>query len=91
MIWAGIRADGQLFWCFFNEFYEDGHHTANASAYCKLLHQFIPQMMIPGHGFLQDNAPIHSADISNDQLYQLGVWVIPLPPYSPDLNYIEHL
>ena len=91
MIWAGIRADGQLVWCFFDEYYEAGHHTANAESYCSLLRDFLPKIMIPGHGFLQDNAPIHTADTTDNQFRQLGVWVIPHPPYSSDLNCIEHM
>ena len=48
-------------------------------------------MYEPGQQFLQDNAPIHTARISKAFLKEYGVWVIEHPPYSPDLNAIEHL
>ena len=90
MIWAAMKADGQIYWCFFDEYYTNGH-SATANAYVDLLNVYIPQMMTPGLGFLQDNASIHTADITDNTLRQLGVWVISHPPLSPDLNAIEHL
>jgi len=40
---------------------------------------------------MHDNAPIHCAKIIKKYLHDLGVPVLEWPPYSPDLNPIEHL
>ena len=45
----------------------------------------------PGDAFMQDNAPIHGAIEVKEWHEDHGVWVIEWPPYSPDLNPIEHL
>jgi len=41
--------------------------------------------------FMQDNAPVHSATIVTDWLQERSITVMKCPPYSPDLNPIEHL
>ncbi len=41
--------------------------------------------------FQQDNARPHSARLTTDFLQTHNVEVLPWPPYSPDLNPIEHL
>jgi transposase len=40
--------------------------------------------------FMQDNAPIHTAKIVKEWFKEQGIDVMPWPPYSPDLNPIEH-
>ena len=41
---------------------------------------------------MQDNAPIHTAGHTLDWFDQIGVYVYPnWPPYSPDMNPIEHV
>jgi transposase len=40
---------------------------------------------------MQDNAPIHTAHASREWLGVHGVHTVDWPPYSPDLNPIEHL
>jgi transposase len=45
-----------------------------------------------GEAFVQDNAPIHTAHYTRNWLANVGVYLLPnWPPYSPDLNPIEHL
>jgi len=42
--------------------------------------------------FMQDNAPIHTADVVRAWFNNEGInTLIGWPPYSPDLNPIEHL
>lgn len=41
--------------------------------------------------FQQDNAPQHTARISNQWFHNHGVNLLDFPPYSPDLNPIENL
>jgi hypothetical protein len=45
-----------------------------------------------GQVFMQDNAPIHTARHTLDWLDRIGIYVHPdWPPYSPDMNPIEHI
>jgi transposase len=44
-----------------------------------------------GEWFMQDNAPIHTAKLSTQWLESHGVATINWPPYSSDLNPIEHM
>src|SRR5947207_12314812 len=41
--------------------------------------------------FIQDNAPIHKAGIVKNWLREQDFTVMDWPPYSPDLNPIEHV
>jgi transposase len=43
-----------------------------------------------GLEFMQDNAPIHSAQKVQDWLRNHEIPVMTWPPYSPDLNPIEN-
>ena len=40
---------------------------------------------------MQDNAPIHKAKKVMEWFNENGIEVIDWPPYSPDLNPIEHI
>jgi transposase len=45
-----------------------------------------------GETFVQDNAPVHTSRHTINWLAEKGIYVLPSwPPYSPDLNPIEHL
>jgi transposase len=44
----------------------------------------------PEMSFMQDNAPIHTARIIKKFFEENGISTIDWPPYSPDLNPIEH-
>ena len=45
-----------------------------------------------GETFIQDNAPIHTSGHTINWLADIGIYVLPnWPPYSPDLNCIEHI
>jgi transposase len=41
--------------------------------------------------FMQDNAPIHTAIKIKEWFKKRGIILLPHPPYSPDLNPIEHV
>ena len=41
--------------------------------------------------FMQDNAPIHTAYATKKQLEDNAIPLLDWPPYSPDLNPIEHI
>jgi hypothetical protein len=62
-----------------------------AASYIAVLEEEMPQWYEPGMVFMQDNAPIHKAQKIKDWLEIHGVEVTEWPPYSPDLNPIEHV
>ncbi|EPS35363.1 hypothetical protein H072_11274 [Dactylellina haptotyla CBS 200.50] len=41
--------------------------------------------------FMHDNAPVHKAYVATDWFKEHGIIVMDWPPYSPDLNPIEHV
>ena len=63
----------------------------SATSYMECLEENIPTIYEPGLLFMQDNAPIYTAKAVREWLEEMGVEVLPWPPYSPDLNPIEHL
>ena len=90
MIWAAMRADGMVVWCFTEEYYEGGM-TNTADAYCRLLRNVLPKIYESGYIFMHDNSPIHTVNKVKALLEDLGIEIAPHSPYSPDLNPIEYL
>ena len=70
---------------------ESRRNGYSARSYIKVLEEVIPQQLHPHTRFLQDNAKIHTALITMDWFEQNGVRLFTIPPYSPDINAIEHL
>ena len=66
-------------------------HGYTVVSYIRAIEQEIPRTYEPGMLFIQDNAPIHTARIVKDWLRDNGIRILKWPPYSPDLNPIEHL
>ena len=64
-------------------------YTANS--YISVLNHGLQRSWQPGMEFMQDNAPIHTAKKVTKWLEDNGIPVIDWPPYSPDLNPIEHV
>ena len=62
-----------------------------AALYVDLLDEEILTMWEPGLLFMQDNASIYTVRIVREWLEENGIDVLEWPPYSPDLNPIEHL
>jgi transposase len=67
----------------------------NAQSYSEhilpLVHDWIHNHCPAGTIFMHDNAPCHAASHTKRTLQALGIEVIDWPPYSPDLNPIEHV
>lgn len=90
MIWAAMRRDGTIIWCFVDDYY-DNDRTFTSAGYRRMLRDLLPQFYEAGDPFLQDNARPHTAFATRGLLEELGVWCLGHPPCSPDLNAIEHL
>jgi len=78
------------------EFQEHGR-TLNASSYCSLLERLKlvirtkrKGLLTQGVILLRDNARPHTARLTLETVEQLGLDVLPHPPYSPDLAPIDY-
>ena len=89
MIWAAMRADGRTVYRTVRDFYAGGR-TQTAEVYCRILRDVLPEIYEPGQAWLQDNASVHTAYVVRDLIEEYGVWMLPHPGKSPDLNPIEH-
>lgn len=63
----------------------------SAASYLRVLEEQVPTLYEPGMIFQQDNAPIHNARTVRTWLKDMSIETLEWPPYSPDLNPIEHL
>jgi len=89
------QSDGYLLWdmrgVLLVEFQEHDR-TVNASSYCSLLERLKTAIRTKRKGLLtqevillHDNARLHTARLTLQTVEQLGLEVLPHPPYSPDL------
>jgi len=62
-----------------------------AQSYIAVLEEQMPRCWQPGLIFMQDNAPIHTAYAIRQWFTDNAILVTDWPPYSPDLNSIEHV
>ena len=60
-------------------------------SYCEALEEGLLPQYSHGQRLMQDNARIHTSKYTKEWLELHGIWVIEHPPYSPDLNPIEHM
>jgi transposase len=66
-------------------------HGYTAWSYCRALKKGLLRNYHAGDLFQQDNAPIHTARVTMDFLREHRIRVVNFPPYSLDLNPIEHM
>jgi hypothetical protein len=71
--------------------FESKKHGYSGRSYTQTLEEGLLPQYRPGQMFMQDNAPIHNSKWTKDWLETHGIWTIDWPPYSPDLNPIEHM
>lgn len=64
-------------------------YTANS--YIQALEEGLLPYYQPSTIYQQDNATIHTAEITQSWLETHGIWVMDWPPHSPDLNPIENV
>lgn len=58
------------------------------SGFCE---QFLAPALRPGDLVVLDNLPSHKASSAVTAVEKVGAKIVPLPPYSPDLNPIENI
>ena len=97
-----LKAKGYLMvcaaiWCSGNtEIYQMSRDEAStgrgfsSQSYLELIRDYLPVIWRPGMEFMQDNAPIHTAKIIKNWFCGQGISLMDWPPYSPNLNPIEH-
>ena len=67
------------------------NHGYSANSYQDALREGLLPSYRPGEIYMQDNARVHTAYSTQEFIESYGIWVMDWPPYSPDLNPIEHL
>ena len=91
MVWAAFWGSGRSDLVFLDRDFDSKKLGYSARSYITVLEDQLPKCWIPGRVFMQDNAPIHMAKAVSDWFTEQGVIVSDWPPYSPDLNPIEHV
>jgi transposase len=61
----------------------------SSRSYLEVLKDQLPIIHSPGMIFIQDNAPIHTAQLIKDWFKDNAISVLEWPPYSPDLNLMK--
>ena len=76
-------------------FWEKGWGIINSSNYnervLSYIQSFLQEHAEEGYIFMQDNAPSHRSYETKINLLRRRIPYIKFPPYSPDLNLIEHV
>ena len=67
------------------------HGTCNAKLFNFWLGKILVPLLKPGQIVIMDNASIHKTNTTQSIINKAGCKLLFLPPYSPDLNPIEHL
>lgn len=85
-IWIGGRSDLDIM-----VRDADGGGGFTANSYIATLERTMGVWLHPSRIFMQDNAPIHKAKKVAAWFEEWAINVLEWPPYSPDLNPIEHV
>jgi transposase len=91
MFWAAFGQDRRTGLVPLDGDPESRRGGVTAKVIVDLYQAFLPTILQPGDIFMQDNATVHTARITQAILRNMGVTVMVWPPYSPDLNPIENL
>jgi transposase len=73
-----------------NRDFDSKKHGYSANSYLAILEELVLPNWNNDLIFMQDNAPIHTAKKVKKWFEERGINVTDWPPYSPDLNPIEH-
>ena len=92
MIWACFEDDNQKSDLVFMSDDSDVKQGKITSAvYLKVLEKQMPTLWESGLIYMQDEASIHTACIIKRWLTDNEIEMVDWPPYSPDLNLIQHV
>ena len=91
MIWAAIWGENKSDLTVLSRDWESKKQGYSANSYLEVLEDNLYSIWEPGLEFMQDNAPIHTANKIKKWFENNGIKVMPWPPYSPDMNAIENL
>jgi len=89
MVWGAIWVGGRSDLFIMDRDMESKREGYSAKSYIQVLDDQLPTIWQPGMVFMQDNAPIHTANVIKNWFIDRGIPVMEWPPYSPDLNPIE--
>lgn len=92
MVWAAFWGNAQRTPLYILERdWESKKHGYSARSYLEVLEDNLPFHYTDDLVFMQDNAPIHTATKVREWFQENGISTTDWPPYSPDLNPIEHV
>ena len=91
MVWGTIQAGGRSDLVIMEHDKESKRGEYLVRSYQLVLEDQIPRCWQLGLDFMQDNTPIHTAGKINTWFDNHGITRTDWPPYSPDLNPIEHV
>jgi transposase len=91
MIWGAIHGNGRSDVVIMERDPDANKSGYTANSYLLVLNDQLPRTWQPGMTFMQDNASIYTAKKIKEWFTQQAIPVTDWPPYSPDLNPIEHL
>lgn len=91
IVWAMFWGEGERSELFIMDCdFESKKHGYSANSYIEVLDAMLPGNYNDDLYFMQDNAPIHTANKVKKWFEDNGIDTSDWPPYSPDLNPIEH-
>jgi len=91
MVWGAIWLDGRSDLVIMKRDEESKGGGYSANSYLKVLEEEMPKCFEPGRVFMQDNASIHTAKKVIQWCEDHAILLLDWPPYSPDMNPIEHV
>ena len=91
MVWGCFWGDGRSGLYVMDRDFASKKQGYSAQSYIEVLDAELAQHWWEGLIFMQDNAPIHTANKVKDWFQEQRIHHTDWPPYSPDLNPIEHV
>lgn len=91
MVWGCFWGSGRSELYIMDRDFESKKNGYSANSYIEVLDAQVAKHHTDDLIFMQDNAPIHIARKVTDWFVEQSVRRTDWPPYSPDLNPIEHL
>jgi DDE superfamily endonuclease len=91
IIWGAIYGEGRSDIVIMDRDPDSEKSGYTANSYIAVLNDQMPRIWELSRIFMQDNAKIHTAKIIKKRFKDKSIQLIEWPPYSFDLNPIEHL